>query len=305
MYSERKNIYADDLINITVSFKAKTNSIIDNLSNEVIVNQGLFIMTTALFEDAIREIMRLVLTSFPEKLQIKTCTITKKQVCEIADFGHSVIIENELYLLFKDGVKKQLEYLLEVLCNIDKNDYTPELTENIDKLTDISLFRNSLIHNGGKASISLKENAKYYKVEGNQDNLTFSKNLVKQFINDYLNMFNLIEEKVKSKFKFYENSTRVEKLRNLWGECFSSPLLNFDNYWQIDFERDLIVDIKYSKFEDSISSNEKVLLSIWRHQFNDSIKTEEFLLCSVNYNKIFNLYKGLDDTKFYHMLQQA
>ena len=39
--------------------------------------------------------------------------------------------------------------------------------------------------------------------------------------------------------------------------------------------------------------------------FNDSIKTEGFLLCSVDYHKIYELYKGLDNLKFYHMKQKA
>jgi len=67
----------------------------------------------------------------------------------------------------------------------------------------------------------------------------------------------------------------------------------------------LIIGIKYPEIENSISSSEKVLLSIWRHQFDDFIKTEEFLLCSINYYKIYKLYKGLDSLKFYHMKQKS
>lgn len=85
----------------------------------------------------------------------------------------------------------------------------------------------------------------------------------------------------------------------LWYECFHSSILQFEDYWEIDTERDLITNIKYSKYENSISSGEKVYLSIWRHQYDDSIKTEEFLLCSISHEQISKLYEGLVETQFY------
>lgn len=304
MFSKRKKIYADDLVDIYNKFSFKSNEIKTKLCDDKTINQGLFLMTSSLFEDSIREIIRLVLISFPEKLKIKSCTITKEQVCEIANIGYKVIIDNELFLLFKDGVKKQLEYLFEILLNIDKKNDEPKYKEITDKIFDISLYRNSLIHNGGKASKILKEKAIYYKIT-NSDTLNFDKKTVEKFINDYISLFIMLENETRLKYQFYENKTRIEKLRNIWNECFSSPILDFDSYWQIDYENDLIIGINYPEYESAISSSEKVLLSIWRHQYNDSIKTEEFLLCSVNYHKICKLYEGLDEMKIYHMYEEA
>lgn len=81
--------------------------------------------------------------------------------------------------------------------------------------------------------------------------------------------------------------------------------MQFNDYWIIDKEKDLITGIKYPEIEDCISGSEKVLLSIWRHQYDDTIKTQEFLLCSINYHKIYELYKGLDELKFYHIKQKS
>lgn len=36
--------------------------------------------------------------------------------------------------------------------------------------------------------------------------------------------------------------------------------------------------------------------------FDDSIKTQEFLLCSVDYHKIYEIYKGLDEFFSYSIL---
>ncbi len=43
----------------------------------------------------------------------------------------------------------------------------------------------------------------------------------------------------------------------------------------------------------------------WRHQYDDSIKTEEFLLYSISHEQISKLYEGLVETQFYYMGQQA
>lgn len=304
MYSERRKVYSDDLVNVTTEFMKKTKEIIAKLGEDNVINQGLFLMSTALFEDSIRKIMRIILISFPEKSKVKSCTISKGQVCDIADKGVVVIIDNELYALFREGVKEQLEYLFYIVSNTGKSNLSEDIIVLIRKCADISLYRNSIIHNGGRPTDSLLMNASIYKINPTLRS-EYDRNLFQAFLNDYLNIFSSIESEIKKHFRLYTSITRVEKLKNLWYECFNSPLLIFEKYWEIDFERDLITDIKYPNYENSLSSSEKVILSIWRHQYYDGIKTEEFLLCSVNYGKICRLYKGLGETQFYYMYQQS
>jgi hypothetical protein len=75
-YSTRKNVYSDDLLMVTSGFTEKTSDIANKLGTDTkIINQGLFLMMTALFEDAIREIMKIILRSFPEKLQSRILRI--------------------------------------------------------------------------------------------------------------------------------------------------------------------------------------------------------------------------------------
>lgn len=123
------------------------------------------------------------------------------------------------------------------------------------------------------------------------------------FINEYRDFFRYLVDEIDKTFRNYKNLSVLEKAEILWKNCFSSPVLQFEDYWCVDKKRDLITNIRYPEVEKSISMSEKVLLSIWRHQFDDSIKTEDFLLCSVDYHKIYELYIGLDNLKFYHMHQ--
>jgi hypothetical protein len=313
MISKRKKIYSDDLLNITDSFLEKLEEIEKKLDNDFVINQGLFLMITAYFEDSIRELMRIVLINLPEKLTKDSYTISRNQICTISDKGHDVIIDNELYFFFKDGVRNQLEKLLKILFNKEfknekkigvKNSITEEEKESIIKLAEISLYRNALIHNGGKVSTDINEKVKYFKPKSEKD-LKFDSELITLFINEYEKFFQYLKLEINTAFSSYTQLSVIEKTEILWKDCFFSPILQFKDYWEIDNERDLITGIKYPEIENSISSSEKVLLSIWRHQFDDSIKTEGFLLCSVDYHKIYELYKGLDNLKFYHMKQKS
>lgn len=313
MKSTRKKVYSDDLLNITDSFLEKLEEIEKKLDNDSVINQGLFIMITAYFEDSIRELMKIVLVNLPEKLTKDSYTISRNQICTIADNGHDVIIDNELYIFFKDGVRNQLEKLLKILFNKEfknekksgiKNSISEQEKESIIKLAEISLYRNALIHNGGKVSTDINEKVIYFKPELKKD-LKFDSELIKLFIIEYKRFFEYLKLEINKTFSSYQLLSVIEKIEILWNDCFSSPILEFNDYWEIDHKRDLITGIKHPEIEDNISSSEKVLLSIWRHQFDDSIKTEGFLLCSIDYHKIYQLYIGLDHLKFYHMKQKS
>lgn len=313
MKSRRKQVYSDDLIKTIDDFIEHLDNIEKKLGNDILINKGLFVMITAYFEDSIRELVRIVLISLPEKLTKDSCTITREQLSQVADNGHSVIIDNEIYFLFKDGVRSQLEKLLKILFNKEykkekktslKNTISKEEKDLILRLEEISLYRNALIHYGGKVTREINEKVKYYKPKHNNE-LNFDSSLIINFIVEYRNFFSLLKTEILETFASYKSKSTLEKTENIWKDCFSSPILRFKDYWEIDKESDLITGIKYPEIETQISTSEKILLSIWRHQYDDRIKTEEFSLASIDYNKIYELYAGLTDLKFYHMKQKA
>jgi hypothetical protein len=313
MINKRKKVDSQDLLNITRSFIEKTKGIEKKSGNDLLINQGLFLMVTAYFEDSVRELMRIVLVALPEKLPIESTTISRDQICAVADKGHSIIVDNELYFLFKGGVRSKLEKLLKILFNKEyksikkisnRNSIIDSELESIIKLEEITLYRNSIIHNGGKVSIEINEKTKYFK-PNSKDHIKFNSKLIKSFTNEYLTFFQYLNSEIKNTFISDQQLSIVKKTELLWKNCFSSPMLQFEDYWEIDSEQDLITGIRHPKSESSISSSEKVLLSIWRHQFDDSIKTEGFLLCSIDYHKIYELHKGLDSLKFYYMKEKS
>ncbi|MBP1177635.1 hypothetical protein JOE49_004887 [Paenibacillus sp. PvR133] len=309
MLNRKKNVSSNELIEIIRKSCMKMSDIKSKLDTDDLINQGLFLMATTYFEATLRDVMHQILIINPGKLKKDKFTINKNVLCNSDD--HKIIndvIENELFNLFKGNVKEQLLYIIEIVSNIKyANIKNKPQNENImtviTKCSDISIYRNSLIHNAGISSKDFPEKVDIYKYDINQE-LLIEKELIIKFINDYLDFFDILAERILKNVDFKQKA-RIEQLRDLWNQCFDSPILKFDEYWIIDEERDLIVDVKYPKYEGSISSSEKVYLSIWRHQFYDAIPTHEFLLCSVNEDIIYKIYKGLEKVKFYYMHQQA
>lgn len=303
----KQTVSSNELIEIVNTSCNKMNDIKLKLDTDSLINQGLFLMSTTYFEATLRDVMYQILVSYPEKLKKDKFTISKEALCKYNDSEIlNEIIENELFNLFKGNVKEQLLYIIEIASNIKSENLkgkpkNEDIMNVITKCSDISIYRNTLIHNAGIPAKDFFDKISIYLHTDKK--IDFTNDLITRFINDYLEFFVILKEKILNNIDF--KATKIEQLKVLWNQCFHSPLLSFEEYWAIDEERDLITDIKYSKFEGNLSSSEKVLLSIWRHQFYDAIPTEEFLLCSVNEDTIYKIYKGLNNVKFYHMYQLA
>lgn len=305
MYSIRGKVYADDLIEITGEFIKFIRKIRENLEENNLINEGLFIMANSKFENSLRQIMKIILCSFPEKLDSKSYNISKKDVIKIADKGYKVIVDNELYVLFREGVQEQIEKLFFIISNLEYRKMDEDLINCIKKCADISFYRNALIHNGGRATNDLYNNTKIFKVPIYISNIIFNKELINKFLDVYLDLFNRIEIEIKGTYNFYSKLSKLDKIKIAWQKCFKSSILQFDDYWDIDNTNGLIKGIKHPRFEDSISTGEKILLSIWRHQYDPNIHTKDFSLYSIHHKAICELYKDLDDLEFYYMKQIA
>lgn len=304
MNNSRKELYVDDLLEIIKIFDKRINEIKQKITNDEIINQGLFLMSSSILEDSIRSIIRTILISFPDKLDKKSYQISREDICEISVNGFEIIIDSALFRLFKGGVKNQLFYVFYIISNLDEKHLPKSTKELIQKCEEISLYRNVLIHNGGKPTKLLVNNARIYKPLNNYP-IIFDQKLIHNFLDDYKLLLRLMEIEILKSFKNFRPVSKIGKLKKLWDTCFNSPLLHFDDYWHYNVEKDLIIDVKFTDYEESLSSGESVLLSIWRNQFNDIYKPKNFIVLSIDYNKIHEMYKVFYEIKFYHMHQKA
>ena len=266
MNSNRK-IYADGLLEITGDFLEQISLIEKKVGEDYLINKGLFLMMYSYFEESVREMMSVILFIFPEKLLKKTCTIRRDQIGKVAKDGHKIIIENELYSIFNEGVRIQLENLLKILLNKEyknnsnvKNAISDKTKESLDKLEEISLYRNALIHKGGKVSVEIYERAKIFKFWSNGSEINFSPETINIFTTEFKNFFLYLDDEIRKTYRFYASISNIEKLRELWDDFFSAS--KFEDYWGIDIDNDLIIGIKYPE-HNCMSSSEELFLSIW------------------------------------------
>ncbi|MDD4778682.1 MAG: hypothetical protein PHV53_10405 [Fermentimonas sp.] len=256
------------------------------------------------FEDTLRKIIQLILICYPEKMDLKSCTITKEQICQIADKGHKVIIDNEIYQLFRNGVNKQVEDIFRMISNKKARNFEESLKDIIETCSQISIIRNALIHNAGKVSKKMLRNDNLYHTVNGNNIFLHEENVINSF-NGFRLLMNELKIEIECTYKYYCRLPRVERIKLVWDRCFNSPIMNFYDYWDIDSDNDVIKGIVFPQHENSICSSEKVLLSIWRHQYDSKEPTEEFLLCSVHHESLATLYKELYDIEFYYMKQIA
>ncbi len=305
MQSKRKEIYNEDIFEAIDSFELRISGISMKFSGDRTIDNGLFLMSYAMFEDTIRTLLKIILYAFPEKLNIKSCSISRQQICDIADKGYGLIIDNELYQLFKGGAQGQINYLISLISGINVKNFNDEITDLVSRCVEISLYRNSIIHNGSKVSNDVFTKCRFYKVN-HMGELNLSTDKLDLFFKDYMRLFNYLKECSRNRFKFYSEVSRVEKLRKLWYRCFNSPIMVFEDYWEIDVEHDAIIDYKEPSAEKCISSGEEVYLSFWKNQFHSGrYKLSNFMLCSINYKIIVDILEVIEETKFYYMYQEA
>lgn len=300
---KKKKIYCNSFVSFidaTISnFQIINNKLTENGD---LINKGLFLMATSYFEYLLRNLLKEIIIQVPEKLDKKEFKLTKEQICEIASNGLGEIIDNEIYVLFYEGVEKQLYYLLKCFSINGIDEAFPKI---INKISDIYLYRNILIHNSGKINKEFIKKVSVYTINEKAFTIIFDKQLLEHFLKDLIDFSKYIKQEIQNKFTEKKNETRIEKLKTLWNELFTSSLMDFESYWEIDYENDIIVKMKFPEYERSLSSGEKKYLDIWRHQFYDPYKITQMVLYSLNAEKIYKILKGLDEVKFYYMEQEG
>lgn len=75
-----------------------------------------------------------------------------------------------------------------------------DIIDIITKCSDISYYRNCLIHNAGFKSRNFDESTQYYINPHHK--LDLSREIIKNFINDYLNFFDILKDKILSNTVF-------------------------------------------------------------------------------------------------------
>ncbi|WP_094603392.1 hypothetical protein SPSIL_014280 [Sporomusa silvacetica DSM 10669] len=229
----------------------------DQLSEFVI--QGVFVLLVSRFEIMITDILLYYLKWMPNKLEFKEAKFSKDEL--LSEILINLQIEKSVNSLSYKNLREVLDFFFHTLSiNVsDKEKY-------IDKLIEIKETRNLLLHNNLIVNRNYIEKAGILK---RSDRLEDKLKLDKQYlIEAKMILESLIFDIEKSLIEKYSNYSKIVALKSLWNYLFTSPIMNFEDYWIIDEASDSIIALKRYKYEDGLSGSERLFLGMWRAHFN-------------------------------------
>lgn len=225
-------------------------------NDDSIILEGLLVLAVSSFENSIFDTMRILFTHIPEKMEMKNETIAKEELLN----GNPIaqVIERKVLEQSYKNAKDFLTYFITV-TGINVTDFFD--SDNFANLIEIKATRNLLIHNNLKMNSFYKENAGRLARSPNGCYLEINQDYLFNSIVVMQNILTLFKTKLISKYKSF---TRLKALKELFDFTFKTPIMSFDNEWEVNTTEDRIIRYKEETSRASgLSSSEKMLFKVW------------------------------------------
>lgn len=222
---------------------------------EEIIFEGLFVLAIATFENSLNDTLKVLLTEIPEKLDIKSETISKEDLIygDILEKCIEAKINNVSY----KNIKEIIEYFIKI-TGINQDAFSEFL---IDKLQEIKASRNLLIHNNLTINNIYNETAGKLKREGIRNKLKIDQEYLFLTLTTLIEILLAIKTRLAEKYQEY---THLKALRELWKYTFKTPIMTFENEWIIDEGKDAVIAHNEAKSKrKDLSHSEQMLYTIW------------------------------------------
>lgn len=226
-------------------------------NEDIIILEGLFALGVASFEHSIIDTLRTLLNYIPDKLDVKSGSISKQQL----------INGNPLEQVIESKVNTvSYKNLTEIISYFTKASGIPENIVTEDELSDlieIKATRNLLIHNNLIVNSFYKETsgAKARVGQGNSNRLIINQD----YLFESLVVMRGVLEKFRSELNSkYQDYTRIKAMKSLFSYIFQTPIMRFENEFDVDIERDVISNLKpETSMKENLSSSERLFYDIW------------------------------------------
>lgn len=217
-------------------------------ANSPVVLNGLFLMAVSYIECMQKEILKYLLKYDPQRIpNKKTVEVAKDTLADHEDFrlAESLIseyVDSMSYWQINETFYKALK--------ISK----PDNAQAVEKIKE---RRNRLIHNNLQV---------YFKRKSASHDRIDSPYLTK-CLDEYARYLDDLKNEISKKYRKY---TKINALRSLWHYTFQTPLCaNFEDYWDVDTEKDLIHAYRTQPHDCYLSHSETFMLGIWRSQVSE------------------------------------
>lgn len=225
-------------------------------NDDSIILEGLLVLAVSSFENSIFDTMRILLTHIPEKMEMKNESISKEELLN----GNPIaqVVERKVLEQSYKNAKDFLTYFIKI-TEIKIADFFE--SDDFANLIEIKATRNLLIHNNLKINSFYKENAGRFARNSNGNYLTIDQDYLFNSIVVLKRILMLFEMKLNLKYKNY---TRLKALKELFDFTFKTPIMNFENEWEVDMDKDRIIRYKdETSHADGLSSSERMLFEFW------------------------------------------
>lgn len=257
-------------------------------NNDSIILEGLFVLAVSSFENSLLDTLRILLFNIPEKLDFKSENISKDELIDGNPLKQAV--ENKINSVSYKNLT-EVQKIFAKTTGLPENIISISLT---NKLLEIKATRNLLIHNNLIINSIYKEIAGPNQREANagnkliidQDYLFASLTTLRDILNKY---------KVKLLEK-YSDFTKISAIKKLFSYIFTTPIMIFDNEFEVDNQNDSISGLKNSNRRNSLSGSEKFYYDIWiAHSHGTRFEFNSGQLYSIsNKDKLSFFIKNID-----------
>ncbi|MFB9294976.1 hypothetical protein [Persicitalea jodogahamensis] len=241
-----------------------------------IILEGLFVLAVSSFENSLNDTLRILLLNIPQKLDIKSENITKKDLIEGSPLKQAV--ENRIVAISYKSLQEMLNLFVEI-TGINES----TVAENeMNELLEIKATRNLLIHN------NLVENSIYNQTSGPnrrspvgiERKLVIDQDYLYQALSLLRDLLRRLECELSRKYIHY---TKIRAIKALFNYVFQTPVMVFENEFEVDITKDTIGLIKSSDRKKSLSSSERFYYDIWiAHSHGNKFELESGKFFSIS-----------------------
>lgn len=226
-------------------------------NEDSIILEGLFALGVASFEHSIIDTLRTLLNYIPDKLDVKSESISKQQLIDGNPLEQA--IENKVNSVSYKSLPDIINYFTKI-SGIPENIVTED---ELADLIEIKATRNLLIHNNLIVNSFYKETAgvKARQGQGNRHRLVINQD----YLFESLVIMRSILRKFKRKLKLkYKDFTKIKAMKSLFAYIFQTPVMKFENEFDVDEDRDVISNLKSeTSMKGNLSSSETLFYNIW------------------------------------------
>lgn len=226
-------------------------------NDDSIILEGLFALGVSSFENAISDTLRILLTNIPDKLDLKSEPISKEQLIDGNPLKQA--IENKVNAVSYKNLTDILTYFTKV-TGINENIV---IEDELNSLIEIKATRNLLMHN------NLIENSFYFETAGSNRRQPQGMDRRLLINQDYLfeslvTMRTILEKFIAELSRKYSGYTRINAIKKLFSYIFQTPIMVFENEFEVDVQRDVISNLKLeTSRKNGLSSSERLYYDIW------------------------------------------